>query len=575
MFKYILFDLDNTIYNYDSCNDTSLKKILFKISDNFKINLKELEENYIIEKKKYQNYCYNASSHNKFIQLKKIFEKYDLDMNKLSFYYDLYMNVFIENIELYPHVLEFIKFCKQKDYKIYILTNNICKDQICKLKEMNILPYFEKIYTSEEFGIEKPDIKLFYYIINDIGCKKNEIVKIGDNYKNDIEPLILNEIYCFWFCKNNFSIKKTHIEFKNYNDLLNFFYNYHCDLNMFLDISNYIGERFDLVQAGGGNISFKIKDILFIKSSGCNLSNININKNYIGVNFNNIKNNLKMINSLNKKEREIQSNNLVNSNIIFLKAYRPSIETTLHCLTKKFTIHIHSIQFNYISSLPNCDKILQNLFTDYCIIDYITPGIDVTIELLDKYKNEKIIFMKNHGLVITSENIIELKDILKNINDKLESYLNLNLKKYHYVNIISNTLYNIFNKKFVSYLVENENIQNFINNCNEKELINSFQSFLPDKIVYCGISCVFIKKNIKASIEQYFSKYNEIPKIFIYNTEKKQLYISSNSLNKCRDIEQVLLSHILCYNVSNILLDDKEIKYLNNWEAEEYRKNII
>ena len=78
---------------------------------------------------------------------------------------------------------------------MYILTNNTCQEQISRLNKMNIINYFEKVYTSEEFGIEKPDIKLFYYIITDIGCNKNEIVKIGDNFNNDVNSVNIYNIY--------------------------------------------------------------------------------------------------------------------------------------------------------------------------------------------------------------------------------------------------------------------------------------------------------------------------------------------------------------------------------------------
>lgn len=571
MFKYILFDFDNTLYDYEDANKKAIEKVFCKLNENF--NLNNVNDTYEKEKKKFQNYCYNASSHNKFIQLKKIFEKYNLNLNQLTFYYDLYIDIFKNNLKLYSCLLDFLDLCSRNGIKMYILTNNTCKEQIERLQKLDLLKYFSKIYTSEEFGIEKPDVKLFYYVMQDINCNKNEIVKIGDNYKNDIEPLILNEIYAFWFNKTAFNIKKTHLEFNNYNMLFNFFKDYYNNVNEFLDISTHVGERFDLVQAGGGNISFKMGNIMFIKSSGCSLSSMNMNKNYVGLNFNSIKNRLKNIQSPNKKEREKQSKELVDSNIVFLKEYRPSIETSLHCLTHKYTVHLHPIQFNYISALENVDQILEKLFNDYCIIDYHTPGIDVTLELIKVYKQEKIIFMKNHGIVVTSDNSQDIIIILKNIIQKLESYLKLDLKKYHLVNDISYFLKQKYHDIFISYLVENEFINNYINKLNQENLKKCFQSFFPDKVVYCGISCVFLKKNkFVENINDYIKDYQEIPKIFIYLSDKKYMYISSNSLNKCRDIEQVLLSHLLCYKDDNIILKNEEIKYLNNWEAEKYRQ---
>ncbi len=588
MFNYILFDLDNTIYNYDKSHELSLKKVITEISKEFNIPENDLNNNYVLEKKKLQNYCKNASSHNKFIQIKRLFEKFKLNLERLNYYHDLYNKNFIENLVLYPFLLDFLKYCKSKGIKMYILTNNISADQITRLNSKGVINYFEKVYTSEEFGIEKPDMKLYYYVIQDIGCNKNEIVKIGDNYKNDIEPMIINNLYAFWFNNNDFNIKDQYLEFNNYNDLNLFFEKYYNSLTDYLEISNYVGERFDLVQAGGGNTSFKTENLMFVKSSGSCLSNLDINKNYVGLNYSNIKNKINdkffmkdgcsnnkfnLVTDLNKKEREIECKKIVDSNIVFLKNFKPSIETSLHCYTHKLCVHIHPIQFNYISSLPNCDDIINSIFDNFIIIDYVTPGIDVTLELVKKYNGEKIIFMKNHGLVITSDSVIELKNILDNTIEKLETYSNLNFNLYKIVNKISKEMNMITNEKTITYMSENIFINNYINS---NSLDNIFRPYFPDKVVYCGTSyLIFTLDTISQDIKEYINNYDEIPKVFILrNEEKYLLYINSKSINKCKEIEEVLLSHFICYNELNIFLDKSEINYLNNWDAEKFRKNL-
>ena len=99
MFKNIIFDFDNTLYDYESANKKAIDTVFCKLTENF--NLNNVNDTYEKEKKKFQNYCSNASSHNKFIQLKKIFEKYNLDLNQLNFYYNLYINIFINNFFCY------------------------------------------------------------------------------------------------------------------------------------------------------------------------------------------------------------------------------------------------------------------------------------------------------------------------------------------------------------------------------------------------------------------------------------------------------------------------------------------
>ena len=41
MFSYILFDLDNTIYNYDNAHQKAIHFVFDKIHDDFKINKRE------------------------------------------------------------------------------------------------------------------------------------------------------------------------------------------------------------------------------------------------------------------------------------------------------------------------------------------------------------------------------------------------------------------------------------------------------------------------------------------------------------------------------------------------------
>ena len=483
----------------------------------------------------------------------------------------MYQNKFIENLKLYSDVENFLKFCKHKNIKLYCLSNNTSKEQIQRINSLNLLQYFECIYTSEDFGIEKPDSKIYYSILSKINCKNNEIAMIGDSYNNDIYGANCANIYAFWFNKK-FHINEKNTEFDNYRNLLNFFEKYYEISNNFLKFSKYVGERFDLVQAGGGNTSFKYLDYLFIKSSGCSLSDLKINTNYVGVNYKNIKINLDKINSHNKKIREKDAEKYCKSSITFLKSYRPSIETTMHSLTKKYTVHLHPIQFNLISGLANCEEYLKKIFENFCFINYLTPGIDVALEIKNKYKNEDIIFLKNHGIVFTSDNVDNLYELIEETVNKLENYLRLDYKKYKFVNYISLKMEDKFNDSFVTYLSEDIVINNFINNNILNE--NHFKSFFPDKLVYCGNNFLKINENFENDLGNYVEQNNEIPKIFVKNiNDFNYLYVSSSSLKKCVEIESVLKSHFICYNFNNQYLISEEVKYLNDWDAEKYRKN--
>ena len=153
MFNHILFDFDNTLYNYDKSNQKAFDKLINELYCEFKINKEKLVETYNREKNKYQKCCYGtASSHNKYIQIKKLFDTFNLDLTRLDYYYNLYNISFNNSMELYPNCLDFIKFCKSKSIKLYILTNNLCKVQLDRLK--NFVDFFMQLCRSSLKWVE-------------------------------------------------------------------------------------------------------------------------------------------------------------------------------------------------------------------------------------------------------------------------------------------------------------------------------------------------------------------------------------------------------------------------------------
>jgi hypothetical protein len=74
-------------------------------------------------------------------------------------------------------------------------------------------------------------------------------------------------------------------------------------------------------------------------------------------------------------------------------------------------------------------------------------------------------------------------------------------------------------------------------------------------------------------IKIYYEKYKDLPKIFITNN---CVYINSISLKKCKKIEEVLLSNLIILesNLEKVYLSDQEIDFLNNWDAEKYRRKL-
>ena len=162
-----------------------------------------------------------------------------------------------------------------------------------------------------------------------------------------------------------------------------------------VEISKYAGERFDLVQAGGGNSSVKLQnDEMLIKASGFLLSDLEENNGFSKVSTKKIAGiaiNTNITDEPNKRKRESIAAALVQEATLD-KKNRPSIETLLHSFLYKYTLHTHPIVVNMIVVRKDCKKILTSIFKneDIAFVPYKTPGIELALELNKVLKTFKI-----------------------------------------------------------------------------------------------------------------------------------------------------------------------------------------
>ena len=291
---------------------------------------------------------------------------------------------------------------------------------------------------------------------------------------------------------------------------------------------------------------------MFIKASGYNLTNIDEENGYTVIN------NKLLLEDINANTTK----DVIEYNFIGNK--RGSIETFMHSFLKKYTVHLHPIQINRILVSKKAIEIINEIYPNSLIIEYLTPGIKVCNKIREKYNDENVIFLLNHGIIITCDDIDEVYRLLNNVLIKFEEYQQINFDKYKYTNIISKAINTLFNVSNVSYLCQDEVINNYLN---KKQKLFKENITFPDFLIYCGVKNLFGLENI----HEYKSLYDEHPKIII---ENNLIYINSHSLTKCKEIEDVLKSNLIILDSrfeKNYLSTD-EICFLNNWDAEKYRK---
>lgn len=340
-----------------------------------------------------------------------------------------------------------------------------------------------------------------------------------------------------------------------------------------IKLSKYAGMREDIIQAGGGNTSVKINDeTMFIKSSGYQLSEMEENVGYSKVNYKKIvdyfKNNLEIKRS---DEKELLGNTLI-------EGKRPSIETFLHSITEKYTLHTHPLLINVFTSRKNGMKELKSMFPDSLVIDYQTPGIFLAKEFFDKFSKLKnpqkanIVFLKNHGLIVSGKNMDEVIELHESILETLENKLKVNMQAYRNSTFLFKKLEDFIENNIV-YLCENSRIKNFIEN-NSIENIN--YCFSPDSLIYCNKKILLLNKDddMLEVIKNHSLKYGNFNVVYFEN----ELYIIAPNVKKAKEIESVLSFNLqvleLNKNDEMDFLTEEEQNFLLNWDSEKYRKNL-
>lgn len=345
------------------------------------------------------------------------------------------------------------------------------------------------------------------------------------------------------------------------------------EIKNLIKLSKYAGMREDIIQAGGGNTSVKINDeTMFIKSSGYQLSEMEENVGYSKVNYKKIVDYFKSHLEIKRSdEKELLENTLI-------QGKRPSIETFLHSITEKYTLHTHPLLINVFTSRKNGMKELKSMFPNSLIIDYQTPGIFLAKEFFDKFlklenpQKANIVFLKNHGLIVSGKNMDEVIKLHESILETLENKLKVNMQAYRNSTFLFKKLEDFIENNIV-YLCENSRIKNFIEN-NSIENIN--YCFSPDSLIYCNKKILLLNKDddMLEVIKNHSLKYGNFNVVYFEN----ELYIIAPNVKKAKEIESVLSFNLqvleLNKNDEMDFLTEEEQNFLLNWDSEKYRKNL-
>jgi len=104
----------------------------------------------------------------------------------------VYLKHRFEDIELFSDVLPALKALRGT-YTLGILSNGNSYPERCGLEGM-----FKFVVFSQDYGVEKPNPRLFQTAVEKAGCSKEQLLHVGDSLQDDVMGAINVGIKCVW-----------------------------------------------------------------------------------------------------------------------------------------------------------------------------------------------------------------------------------------------------------------------------------------------------------------------------------------------------------------------------------------
>lgn len=348
----------------------------------------------------------------------------------------------------------------------------------------------------------------------------------------------------------------------------------------FIRISKYAGMRNDLAQAGGGNTSVKLDDkVMLVKSSGCQLADVNEESGYSKIDYRMIADYFEK--NITADDRQVLTEEAGKALLAQaqIEGGRASIETFLHAVTGKYTLHSHPMLVNILTARKDGCKILEQLFPEAIFVPYRKPGAALAEAYYRIWQaaagRAEVIFLENHGLVVSSDWAEQVIDRTEEILHRIAAYLQVPDEACSNATKLWNAFAEIpaLQDKIV-YLSENRFLSwNMLGGETVSEGWN--HTFCPDCVVYGSKKPMFLPDNFDKELVEVFIKENQAPAMVCY---QKHFYILAESVKKAQGIENVMsfAARVQLANAAHEMnyLSEGQQDELLNWDSEKYRRML-
>lgn len=189
--KAVLFDLDDTLYEYAPCNRHGLAAAREVLGGAFEIPEQEFHALHDeVRAQLASELRGQAASHNRALFFKRMVEAvaggpHPAAADLVRRMYGRYWEAFYERMRPQADAPEVLAALKASG-PLVLVSNHTALPQLGKIAVLGFDGLFDAVVTSEEAGAEKPAARIFEIALERAGVRAEESVMIGDDPETDI-----------------------------------------------------------------------------------------------------------------------------------------------------------------------------------------------------------------------------------------------------------------------------------------------------------------------------------------------------------------------------------------------------
>lgn len=192
-YKHLFFDLDHTLWDFDSNAKETLAELysFFELKNRIKVPFEDFFPKYLFHNEVLWDRYHKGLISSDELKWKRMWRTMlDFKIADEPLARDMsgkFLEILPTKKLLFPHTIEILNYLKGKDYHLHLITNGFEITQWSKLNNSGLSSYFTHVITSESSNSLKPKKEIFDFALDKAKSTLPESIMIGDNLEADIQ----------------------------------------------------------------------------------------------------------------------------------------------------------------------------------------------------------------------------------------------------------------------------------------------------------------------------------------------------------------------------------------------------